>query len=86
MPDKIGRCYTVQTSEFFDGNAFVVEEHVESRRPSSTRFGTSGRPTTASFRRPGARGVPLSTPRLFLARPGFDPKSVGDEHFGLLLV
>jgi hypothetical protein len=31
MPDKIGRWYVVQTSEYFDGNAFVVEEHVESR-------------------------------------------------------
>jgi hypothetical protein len=31
MADKVGRWYVVQTSEYFDGNAFVVEEHVESR-------------------------------------------------------
>jgi len=31
MEDKDSRWYVVQTSEFFDGNAFVVEEDVEPR-------------------------------------------------------
>jgi hypothetical protein len=58
----------------------VVEEHVESRKAEQHAVWYFGSANHGELQAIRARGVPLSTPRLFLARPGFDPKSVGDEH------